>query len=112
MSTTTTSTSSESATPVYYMILPKDDASWDSILAFTERLKNETDPKTLVVGGLIPRMKFFGSWGQMLTPTQAAVYSEDPVVSPERARHRVDSDTSRYHLSLRRILSQVAAWIM
>jgi len=63
------------------MITPNDDKSWDTLTAFTERLKSETDPNTLNIGPNVPSAKFIGYWVQYLTQEEVVKYKQDPAVS-------------------------------
>lgn len=68
-------------TTKYRFMIPNRDVPRAVIDAFTNRLKRETDPKTLyVLGGEIPisSVKF---WKQAINDTMAATYAKDPAVS-------------------------------
>lgn len=47
-------------------------------MAFMQRLKNETDFKTLTMTWVIPSLKYMGYWRQYLNPEQIHKYKQDP----------------------------------
>jgi hypothetical protein len=69
----------------YYRIFPRTGTSWDLVEAFMERLKKETDEKTLRIHGSVisksPEKRFVIYWAQWLTSDQAEGYKADPIVS-------------------------------
>jgi hypothetical protein len=84
--TTATSTTTVSPTPAgtrRYIIEPDYTASQSVIDAFTTRLQNETDSKTLYVGDFpSPELNIFVLfWFQSLTSDQVTEYLQDPAVS-------------------------------
>ncbi|KAH7333371.1 hypothetical protein BKA65DRAFT_596922 [Rhexocercosporidium sp. MPI-PUGE-AT-0058] len=97
-SSTTVTTTSATAKPTMYYITPNHELGMPEINSFTEKLKAETDPRTLFIsGGDI----WTGFWAQNLNYSQVDVYKKELAVASiftlaDRDKTRVEPEEAFY----------------
>jgi hypothetical protein len=79
-SSSSSSSSSAAPTLVQCLIVPNYDAAPAVWNAFTEVLKEQTDPKTLLTGGVQGPPQYVSYWIQNLNDTQVLTFKTNPAV--------------------------------
>jgi hypothetical protein len=83
--------SSTTDEPTLYMIIPSQNSTRDSRIAFTQRLNSETDPNILFITREIPEFEYLGNWQQFLTPREVEIHRKDPTVGSHLTKSLLDT---------------------